>query len=367
LRGATALWVVAFHSSQLLPLNSSPIIANGFLGVDVFFVLSGFILGHVYLDEFRSLRAGASGHFLMQRFARIYPVHFIMLMAAALYAVALYLAGADVLHHPRYQPELFIANLTLVQAWGWSQDAGFNTVAWSISAELLAYLLFPLLAVTANRLGPKTALACAFLVLASGTAALHALDARAVSPIVSAPLRVGGEFVCGLLLYTVYREKLLERLPWGAITTLATAAFVACAGTGRIYAAIFFIPPIVMGLAYGQGPVGRFLAAPTLMYLGEVSYSLYMVHRLTMEIAFAPIDLTHLNEVATLPMRVGLLIVAWVAVAAATVAIHRYVEVPARGLMRDRLAQVMQRAMPIAVRTVAVPTALLIVGGVLLN
>jgi len=366
LRGAAALWVLAFHSSQELPVTPWPIVANGFLGVDVFFVLSGFILAHVYLNEMRSFRWDTSAHFYVQRFARIYPVHFVTLMMAALYAVALYLAGADVLNHPRYQPELFLANLTLVQAWGWSHDAGFNTVAWSISAEFLAYLALPLLAVYANRLNSKTALVCAFVVLTAGTAVLYALHGGNVSEIMSAPVRVGGEFACGLLLYTVYRGKLLDRLPWGIITTSATLAFLGCASLDWDYAAIAFIPAFVIGLAYGQGTVGRLLASPTLLYLGELSFSLYMVHRLTLEFVFAPIDLTYLNEVVTLPIRVALLIVAWVAVAVATVLMNRFVEVPARGWMRDGLGRVVDHMLPISARSAIVPTVLLIAAAVLL-
>jgi peptidoglycan/LPS O-acetylase OafA/YrhL len=343
LRGAAALWVLALHASQLLPVDAWPIVQHGWMGVDVFFVLSGFILGHVYLKDFRSFGLPTTGRFMLQRLARIYPVHITMLFAATAFAVALYFVGADVLDHPRYQPGLFVANLFMVQAWGWSDYPGFNTVAWSISAEFLAYLAFPVLAVIANRLTARTALLVAAAVLIADVAILDAVGDTLVHPTLTAPIRVAGEFTCGVFLYSVYRQGRWAGLHWGTITTVATVAFLAAASLSGSFVAVLFVPFIVIGLAYGKGPVGRFLALPAMIYLGEVSYSLYMVHRFVIETVFAPIDLTHLAASVTLGARVAVLAGALVVVAAATVLMHRYIEVPARAWMRGGLERAARR------------------------
>ena len=74
LRFFAAMWVVAFHYWPNLSSVMPPLVAKGYLGVELFFVLSGFILCHVYLD---SVADGGFryGSFLWARLARIYPLH----------------------------------------------------------------------------------------------------------------------------------------------------------------------------------------------------------------------------------------------------------------------------------------------------
>src|SRR5579862_660023 len=142
LRFVAAMWVVLFHYwPHLAVAGTPPLVAKGYLGVECFFVLSGFILCHVYLPSFEAGRF-KYGDFLWARIARIYPLHIATLVAMGLMAGVALAAGLpvdpDVLSLPALP-----ANLTLTQAWGLSPVAGWNHPSWSISAEWFAYLSFP--------------------------------------------------------------------------------------------------------------------------------------------------------------------------------------------------------------------------------
>jgi peptidoglycan/LPS O-acetylase OafA/YrhL len=107
------------------------IFSNGGSGVDVFFVLSGFIIAYRHADTFRQcLTVREYVSFIRLRFARIYPVHFCMLVIVALPVTVLPIpAGTD------DTALAFLLNLTLTQSWGIITTPTFDQPAWTISAE----------------------------------------------------------------------------------------------------------------------------------------------------------------------------------------------------------------------------------------
>ena len=141
LRFFAAAWVVLYDVwPKLAAAPASSLIEKGYLGVELFFVLSGFILCHVYLEA-----AGEGGFnyagFLWARLARIYPLHLATLLGLGLMGLAATAAGFQV------DPSVLAwsalpANLTLTHAWGLAPQAGWNHPSWSISAEWFAYLEF---------------------------------------------------------------------------------------------------------------------------------------------------------------------------------------------------------------------------------
>ena len=147
LRGVAALWVVAFHLapelSNLTGGAAGLFARAGYVGVDLFFVLSGFVIADNYQYFFKPWNGDQYWRFQLVRLGRIYPVHFVMLLAtlvivtvAAAVGYERTTAGND------YSLGTFVANLLLIQAWGFPQYS-WNWVAWTISAEWFAYLLFP--------------------------------------------------------------------------------------------------------------------------------------------------------------------------------------------------------------------------------
>ncbi len=147
LRFIAAFWVLLYHFKDHLGLNMGHmgLVADVYLGVDLFFTLSGFILAHVYLTTLEDGRFGYGG-FLKNRLARVYPMHL-----AALAAMIVLFVGASALGAGVGSPEAFKlsdlpAHLLMIHGWGATEAVGWNFPSWSISAEWAAYLLFPLIA-----------------------------------------------------------------------------------------------------------------------------------------------------------------------------------------------------------------------------
>src|SRR5262245_54893056 len=149
IRALAALLVLGMHTEQNVPAGLDsllPFFARGYLGVDFFFVLSGFIITHVYFSSLASPSRSAVQIFLWHRFIRLYPVH-ITVLAGLVAIVSVARAAGFTLNNPQeWQWNNLLWQLTLLHAWGVTASPGWNAPSWSISAEWFAYLLFPLLA-----------------------------------------------------------------------------------------------------------------------------------------------------------------------------------------------------------------------------
>ena len=150
LRGVAAMWIVLYHYAvQLRPFLpeigvADPLIRQGHLAVDLFFVLSGFVLAYNYVDRLATWDAREARRFIVLRLARIYPVHLATLLAVTLMVVAAQAAGAgDAMRADKYSAGDFVLNLLLVHAWVAEPTLSWNYPSWSISPEMFAYLLFP--------------------------------------------------------------------------------------------------------------------------------------------------------------------------------------------------------------------------------
>lgn len=305
LRAYLAFWVIAFHIIAGLVIDKFPVdsllppaalgFANaGMWGVDGFFILSGFVLSHAYG---RSMSTGFDLHgtldFLGNRLARIYPAHFAVLAGYGLVK----LAGLSFLYEScgsPYQPvacerfgiEALFRHLTLISSWGWNPPLTWNPPAWSISSEWFAYLCFPLLIIAARRLhtaGAALALATVALLAMLGTLYLHGFHPFGEEP-EAGLIRICGEFVCGVSLYRFYHTPLYARLPWHWIGSIAAVLVLS-----NVFGQVQWLLPFVMALivlsaAQPRGPLSRLLSTRPMVWLGNVSYSLYMVHLLVLEL-----------------------------------------------------------------------------------
>lgn len=142
-RGIAALAVLFYHIRASLPdaLDPlQPILAKGYLAVDFFFLLSGFVLWRRYGEggEIRDLRSARA--FLTDRVLRLYPLHLAVLLAMVGFAGLVAVKGGATAD--RYPVGELPAHILLVQDWGFSRALAWNDPAWSISAEWGANLLF---------------------------------------------------------------------------------------------------------------------------------------------------------------------------------------------------------------------------------
>jgi peptidoglycan/LPS O-acetylase OafA/YrhL len=283
LRFFAAFWVVLFHYWPKLegPAFTPVFVEKGYLGVELFFILSGFILCHVYRTSVEEGRFRYAS-FLWARLARVYPLHLATLVGLGAIAGAATIAGfgvdANILSW-----EALPANLLMVHAWGLAPVAGWNHPSWSISAEWFAYLSFPAFAWAALKLKdrPLVALGGAVALIVGLYAAFQAL---AGFPLTQATihwgaLRIVPCFAYGCALHALWRAR-------PARNAGATALAALFSGAGAVTAAALGAPDALIVVALGA--LIFFLAGlaqtgsqgfgnPVFVYLGEISYSIYMI------------------------------------------------------------------------------------------
>jgi peptidoglycan/LPS O-acetylase OafA/YrhL len=139
LRFVASFIVLAYHYTYYIQKRD---LFKGYLAVDLFFVLSGFVIASGYRSRIGTI--SLYGQFMKKRVARLYPLHFLTLMIYVCIGFAAMRGLVRLDNGNKYNLHELLTNLTLTHAWGFGHLLSFNTVSWSISAEFAAYLLFPL-------------------------------------------------------------------------------------------------------------------------------------------------------------------------------------------------------------------------------
>src|ERR1700759_4633296 len=167
LRIIAAVWVVLFHFRPMLSDASpdfrdalAPVLNCGAQGVDLFFILSGFVLTWNYLDRMGwSWSTRSTLHFLWLRLARVWPVYLVTLHLAALWGIfTLHVGHVPSQGIDRFTAVSYVRQVLLVQLWfqPFFDNSSWDGPAWSISAEWLAYILFGVLVLVIFRLERAT-------------------------------------------------------------------------------------------------------------------------------------------------------------------------------------------------------------------
>lgn len=377
IRFVAAAWVLLYHLQG--PLNQLhlliPVVADvlrvGRLGVDLFFALSGFILTHTYLRRLGpGLRARGTLDFWWLRLARIYPVHIVMLFVAGVAVVAQAKVTGDALDRDWLNPIDFTKNLLLVQEWGPEPQRGWNFVAWSLSMEWLAYLLFPLLILLLWTLHRRLATPLLVVAWVAALAPLIVYGLSTSDPYYTdnwgSTYRILTEFTAGAITYLIVCRFLPgDRLSEAAaprvertasvlavalpLLVIAGAVFLGQWGPAQPpmppglegdveplppYYHLLLVPLLIMwigSLALSRRGLARFLSTRTLVLGGFISYSLYMTHLVWFGLWRAGmravgIDSGALYALAVIGLVAGALVIAWL--------MWRFVEEPAREWMR---------------------------------
>jgi peptidoglycan/LPS O-acetylase OafA/YrhL len=336
LRFFAAMWVVLFHFWPNLSANMPPLVAKGYLGVELFFTLSGFILSHVYLDSVADGGFRYPG-FLWARLARVYPLHLATLAGVGLMALAAEAAGRTVDANILSWPSL-PANLLMVHAWGLAPAAGWNHPSWSISAEWFAYLTFPAFAWLALRLRarPRLAVLAAFCGLAVLYAVFQRLTGQSLTraTIAWGALRIVPCFALGCAVNLLWRAS---PLPGRAAAGLGAffsgaAILVAAQVSASDTLLVLFFGGLIWSLASLTSAGENSGGGRLFVYLGEISYSIYMI--------CIPWKLLFVNLVSTVfgydkgELPFGVWLIYTVSVIPLAAVSHYLIERPARGLMR---------------------------------
>jgi len=346
LRGIAAVSVFMAHMRDTLgdhgfavavPDPLVRLFLSGGRQVDIFFVLSGFILAMNYRDWFKDAVPLASYRtFLQRRFARIYPLHFVMLILVIGFVVAGRALGAhSYFGLDRFRwvdlPEHFL----LIHAWGlFSEGPGeWNPPSWSISIEALAYLLFPLAMWLIARFRPRFV----WLPLLAGVAIGFGLNAVTHWGLSGFPGLARGlsEFLLGCLLMNLYGSPAaawLQRNPGAsAAALLLIVTYLLTPDTGFVIA--IGAAPLLLTLCKDNA-VSRFFAWQPVYFLGEISYSIYLGHFLFSSIAYRLVNESWMKTGA-LPMAAGIATIMAFVLAMSTLCYY-LVERPGRDLLSGR-------------------------------
>ncbi|MCK1718738.1 acyltransferase [Bradyrhizobium sp. 141] len=286
-RFVAALGVFIFHL-KLIDTGISPA-WNGSYGlfVDMFFILSGFVISYSYPSDARGVRAYS--RFMIRRIARIYPLHLLSLL------IFVVLIGVGLERTARSTPLDFLYNLLLLQAWGVTDHLSFNSPSWSISAEFFCYLIFPLLMLFARKLHP--------LILAVIVAALYLVLAHGHLPIWQersqmyganydyGMLRALPSFLNGILLAILFRMSQpyrQKRVVFAGIAMFGISVLVLNVFAKPDLAILLFSCAILL-TAVGESAFAEFPGARLLGRLGNTSYAIYMLHDAVLIAVFKPL------------------------------------------------------------------------------
>jgi len=302
-RGILAVMIAIYHTMWMTHLNSSAFFTNGPVLVDMFFVFSGFLMFTLYDGKIEN--GAQSREFIKRRIARIYPLHFFMLMVALLYAFARILAhlvgiasydAGEVLPFQAGASETlgsFFSNLTMTHSMGLHNSLSYNMPSWTVSVEFWAYFVFVGMLLW---LRPTKGWHFGLLALLIG-ANYYALSL--VKPDINFNYDLGffrclGGFFTGVVTAYLYRRAqpkfntlktklaakkffVISSLFEFIVLSIMTGFVIYFPGKWQ-----FFVGPVaclfVLGFAFDSGIISRILARKPFRYLAKISYSVYMVH-----------------------------------------------------------------------------------------
>ncbi len=344
IRFVLALGVVLFHY-QLNMIEDDgqafSLIERARLAVDFFFILSGFVLAHVYGQQ---VRDGTYDHrrFLIARLARIYPTHLIMLAVMGVVALAAIALGQP-FDGPSYSLVGFVQALTMVHAWFPTTIPNeWNGPSWSLSAEWAAYLAFPLFAWIGLKRGRNPwvtlGLAVALFALIDAWYRWRHGEILTHAEIILGVLRIVPEFLFGIGLYELGRRFKVGRRTAQAAALVSVASLVGmmvASADERLTVAVAGLVILSLALLARAGD-DRTFAHPLALEAGEASYALYLVHLPLLIIWKNGMAMLHGGDSGyRLPLwEAGVLLAITVA---AAFALHAFWERPARRWVRRRL------------------------------
>ena len=329
-----------FHMPVASHWRDWPLIQHGYLFVDYFFVLSGFVIAHAYAERLKSPRD--AGRFMVRRLGRVWPLHVLILacfVGLELCRVWFHFDAATPFTRDR-SVEAIWTNLLLIQAWHIHPYLTWNGPSWTLSAEVACYLIFAVLVLIAPKrfrwLGAVLAVIGGLMVVEFARRWMNTTYDFAV------PRAVYGFFL-GCLLQGLWTR--IPRLKSGAATVLEVVTVALCClfiawaeGPVTVAVTLVFIG-VVWVFAGEDGAVSRLLDHPALVTLGRWSFAIYMVHMFVLtvmliiarklhwlpngrRIDFGSVWLNDLFAIAIFALIVGLAVIA-----------HNAVERPAQRLI----------------------------------
>jgi peptidoglycan/LPS O-acetylase OafA/YrhL len=280
MRGIAVLLVIMMHTGLL---------ANGYIGVDVFFGLSGFLITTLLMEEWDGTGSISFRRFYERRARRLLPALFLLVAAFALVYVIFNPFSGWSLGHRVATTLLFVNNW--VAGLGHQNDLGVLNPTWSLAQEEQFYLLWPLVLWVLLRLRVRPLALVGFLVVtivALVQAVPHVQHALPAYSVYYSPLDRGAELFLGCAAAVLWRHQLVPRaLEWPLTGLLLLGGLVFILfdvdlPTRWTYlgAALVAVPLMLSLLGARDSLLARVIGCRPLRYIGTISYGLYLCNLL---------------------------------------------------------------------------------------
>ncbi|MBH8570724.1 acyltransferase [Microvirga sp. STS02] len=343
------------------------VMGEGFIGVSFFFILSGFILSLNYDERLLSRRVSFR-EFWVARIARVYPLHLVTMLLA----LGLMLYSAEEYAGPFQNMatglNVLFTNATLLQAFipEMPYYFSYNWPSWSISDEMFFYFTFPFVVflLVRNKLllrfGWVLFLAVPFLMQVSQEDEYHKLFY--INPFFRLV-----DFLLGIALHQVYKQGFVgrayrSRLGATALEVLSLAAFVTVFHFHRDFAIVYryscyyWLPIafVILSFSYQRGYLSTLLSGRTMVLLGEISFSFYLIHQLV--IRWLKYENDHRGLFDNMYVLAALIFVLSMVL---SYLLHRFVEMPSNHYIKARYKRSRFGPVPplVAPAVAAVPVA----------
>lgn len=351
MRGVAALGVAFFHYQHFggdpkrYPwIDTEPatwLYARGWMLVDFFFLLSGIVFTYKYLETLSERKLPARQFFFL-RMSRIYPLHVASLLVCAAVQWPLMVAKQPAiiyLHNDLYH---FVLNLFFLQNGAFEEGYSYNGSSWSVATEVFAYVVF--FGVT-WRWGKQYLVGATVVLLV----ALGVYKAQLNYPFANETMAraVIGFFVGSLLFLAMHHAQkagVVQKLAIFALVVLVAIAWMGhkagydafVGGTGYRTAIphVLGVFPLVIIAGLHVRPLAWVLSLRPLTYLGDISYSVYMLHVPVQMIMIRYMRAHGIEAPTEKPAFFLGFLVTLIVLAMLT---HRFFEVPARGWLRRKL------------------------------
>jgi len=352
LRGIAALWVVIFHydaflggpkGTGLFNHETTMVVGNGYLLVDFFFLLSGFVICHVYGEKLMKKDRGQVKKYVWARFSRLYPLHlfalvFLFAQFAALAVMSDEYYDAYKGFFPVYD---FFVYLLFGQSSGILSNYSWNLPSWSIAAEWWTYLLAVFIIPYINKgFSRITYVFWGLSVVGLFLLAQYGGKGNLDYTIDFGTLRCLFEFTLGLGIYQVYKKlkdsKTFWKSDWAFYISILGAYLFLHLNIHDLFVIVFF-GGIILSASLNTGLPYRILNIKPLKFLGDISYSVYLLQLFWLFLFLTYKNVNYPNgvipDMTTKLVILGILLALLIVNSYLT---YRFLEIPAQRYLRKR-------------------------------